>query len=49
MTAIGTVLGNRFSDSRTGQIIAIFYGVGIMIVSLSGWWLFFSGGSRLRR
>lgn len=49
LTAIGTVLGNRFSDSRTGQIIAIFYGVGIMIVSLSGWWLFFSGGSRLRR
>ncbi|MFN5907200.1 MAG: hypothetical protein ACK5A3_14185, partial [Planctomyces sp.] len=49
LTAAGTILGNRLADSRTGQVIAIFYGIGLMIVGLSGWWLFFSGGTRTRR
>ncbi len=49
LTSAGTVLGNRLADSRTGEVIAIFYGIGLTIVGLSGWWLFFSGGTRTRR
>lgn len=49
LTVMGTVIGNRLSDSRTGQVISIFYGAGFLIIGLAGWWLLFSGATLRRR
>lgn len=44
-----TAVAHQLADGRTDQIIRVFYGTGLLIISLSIWWLAFSGVRQWKR
>jgi outer membrane protein assembly factor BamB len=41
--AVLTTIAHQFADGRTDQIICVLYGIASLILTLSVWWLAFSG------